>query len=89
MIKQVIEVELRDRTGNTFLRDQKDAHTGEVIRKFEKRIYEEVGGMLCLDHFSVPHCSPEYSNRRWVVKITCCCEHQMDAVENRLYNAFN
>jgi len=88
MNKQVIEVELRDLKGKTFLQDKKDAVNLQLISKFENRIYEEVGGMLCMYHFHLPQCEPVYTRHRWVIKITCCCQQQLEEVEYRLNTAF-
>ena len=88
MNKQVIEVELRDLRGKTYLQEKKDAQNEHLISKFEHRISEEVGGLLCMDHFHLPECEPVYTRRRWVVKVTCCCQDQMDQVEERLNTAF-
>ena len=88
MNKQVIEVELRDLRGKTYLQEKKDAQNVHLISKFEHRISEEVGGLLCRDHFHLPECEPVYTRRRWVVKVTCCCQDQMDQVEERLNTAF-
>lgn len=88
MNKQVIEVELRDVRGRTYLQDRRDAQNVQLISKFETRIQEEVGGMLCLYHFHLPECEPVYTRQRWVIKITCCCQHQLDDVEERLNTAF-
>jgi hypothetical protein len=88
MYKQIIEVELRDLRGKTYLQEKKDAQNLHLISKFENRITEEVGGMLCMNHFHLPDCEPVYTRRRWVVKVTCCCQEQMDQVEHRLNTAF-
>lgn len=88
MNKQVIEVELRDWKGRTYLQERTDAQNMHLISRFESRISEEVGGMLCMYHFHLPQCEPVYTRHRWVVKVTCCCQEQMDHVEERLNTAF-
>jgi hypothetical protein len=88
MNKQVIEVELRDQRGKTYLQEKQDAQNVYLISKFESRIYEEIGGMLCMQHFHLPECEPVYTRHRWVVKVDCCCQQQMDEVEERLNAAF-
>jgi hypothetical protein len=88
MNKQVIEVELRDVKGRTYLQDRKNAENHQLISKFESRIYEEVGGMLCMYHYHLPECEPVYTRNRWVIKICCCCQRQLDSVEDRLNTVF-
>lgn len=88
MNKQIIEVELRDWRGKTYLQEKRDAHNVHLISRFESRIQEEVGGMLCMFHYHLPECEPVYTRHRWVVKVTCCCQHQIDLVEERLNTAF-
>jgi len=88
MNKQVIEVELRDLKGKTFLQEKKDAVNLQLISRFENRIYEEVGGMLCMYHYHLPECEPVYTRHRWVIKISCCCQQQLEDVEFRLNTAF-
>jgi hypothetical protein len=88
MNNPIIEVELRDKGGKLCLNEREDTQYNQVIRLFETRIYEEVGGILCFDHYHVPTLEPQYSKGRWAVRITCCCEEHMNAVESRLHEQF-
>jgi hypothetical protein len=86
MKTQVLEIELRDRKGNICLTRAEDrVWTGN----FQGRIEDKIGGMLCIEHKHIPQTEAVYSKRRWVVKVTCCCQNQTIAVEERLYHCFS
>jgi hypothetical protein len=86
MKTQILEIELRDRKGNICLTTAEDK---AWTSNFHGTIQDKVGGMLCIDHMHIPQTEPVYSKRRWVVKVTCCCQQQTNAVEERLYHSFN
>jgi hypothetical protein len=87
MEKQLIEVELRDENGNICLSNRHDL-SEQLMDQIQTRIDEKIGGLLCFDHVQVPISIFEFSKRRWVVKITCCCGPQLDLVEKRLKENF-
>ena len=85
METQLLEIELRDGSGNVCLTSSGDT---AWIQNFQDRIEEKIGGMLCLDHMYVPASKPDYINRRWVIKVACCCMNQSKKVEDRLNHYF-
>jgi hypothetical protein len=88
MHKTLIEVELRDLKGRICLTEQQDDNDEPAINEFQRRIEENIGGLLCFDHIHVPECKATYSINRWVIRIDCCCCDQLDQVEYRLKRTF-
>ena len=55
----------------------------EVDRQFVK-IMEMTAGLVCTDHIQFADIIKKYSDRRWIIEITCCCVLFLDQVEKRL-----
>ena len=85
---QELEVELRDNAGKLCLCEKDQIIYDNDIKRFKIKIEEEVGGMLCMDHYRVPKLEAIYLKNRWTIRINCCCNSQLNRIENRLLEQF-
>ena len=82
----VLEVEFRDYIDKRLLKSQHGrTYQLRIFNVFYKQLDEVIGGMLCIDHVSLPEILPPlFLDNTWILKISCCCAHQRMKVGDRL-----
>jgi hypothetical protein len=83
-----IEVEMRDSIGYQLLNLPHHNKDISLINSLKTHLEEQMGGLICMGHISLPEFTAVYSKGRWVVRIKCCCALHMDSLEQRLNELF-
>jgi hypothetical protein len=84
----IIEVEMLDMNLHDLLKGIDNPCNIPMISLLQAHLEEQVGGILCMGHYSLPVCSLKRSKGRKVVQISCCCACQMKSIEQRLNEVF-
>ena len=59
-----------------------------LLEQLNDYLQQEMGGLLCLNHYFLSDFTALYTKNRFVVKITSCCPAHMRQLENRLKELF-
>ena len=60
-----------------------------TLDKFKSRVEEDLGGLICVNHYHIPQISCYLEHRNWILIVGCCCQVQWREVENRIKKTLN
>jgi hypothetical protein len=55
-----------------------------VVEQFKTRVANNLGGMLCTNHYHLPAISCYMEDSHWIREVHCCCKTQRLEAEVRI-----
>ena len=86
--KFVIQVDFFDLIGSKITQRKGSRYNINVGQLIFEVLDEEIGGLLCIEHFHIPQVEAPREESFFQVEIHCCCNFQKIAVRRRLAEIF-
>lgn len=84
----VFKVRVLDFLTDSLLSDDLSGAIG-TVGKFKNKVDNDLGGLICLKHYHIPHVSCYLEHYNWILIVGCCCKDQWLEVEKRIKKTLN
>lgn len=79
-----IEILLNDYVDKEILSEYFVGNATRVVFTICEHIEEEIGGVLCFDHYNLPGLTVSHKGKNWIMRIKCCCDNHQDQLHERV-----